>query len=54
MKKIVITIVKENDLYSFRNLKDSKKSMGIVIFFWKWPMYGKTLQKRENRIMLVK
>lgn len=33
MKKIVITIVKENDLYSFRNLKDSKKSMGIVIFF---------------------
>lgn len=43
MKKIVITIVKENDLYSFRNLKDSKKSMGIVIFFLKWPMYGKTL-----------
>lgn len=29
-----MTIVKENDLYSFRNLKDSKKkSMGIVIFF---------------------
>lgn len=33
MKKIVITIVKENDLYSFRNLKDSKKSMGIANFF---------------------
>lgn len=29
MKKIVITIVKENDLYSFRNLNIVKKAWGL-------------------------